>query len=107
MLSRPSMPRNSTLTTMMTARVMKAVTGAWSKLAFAAGARFRPISATIAPVTIGGMTRLIQPAPNFCTTAPTTARVAPARTTPPSAPGTPNCCWEAMIGAMNAKLEPR
>ena len=55
---------------MIMARVIKAVTGARSKFVFAAGARFRPIRATIAPVTIGGISRLIQPAPNFCTTAP-------------------------------------
>jgi hypothetical protein len=101
------MPRNRTLTRMMVASVTTAVTGAASKLFFAAGARLRPISATMAPVTMGGMSRLIQPAPNFCTMAPTRAKAAPARTTPPRAPGTPNCCWDAMMGAMNAKLEPR
>ena len=52
------------------ARVIRAVMGAASKLFLAAGARFRPIRATMAPVTIGGISRLIQPAPNFCTTAP-------------------------------------
>ena len=100
-------PRNRTLTRMMVASVMTAVTGAASKFILAAGARFRPISATMAPVTIGGISRLIQPAPNFCTIAPIRASATPASTTPPSAPGTPNCCWDAMMGAMNAKLEPR
>ena len=107
MLSRPRMPRKKTLTTMIVARVMRAVTGAASKLAFAAGARLRPISPTMAPVTMGGIRRLIQPAPNFCTTAPMIASPTPASTTPPSAPATPYCCCEAMIGAMNAKLDPR
>ncbi|GGH95779.1 hypothetical protein GCM10007170_22100 [Arthrobacter liuii] len=92
---------------MMVERVTTAVTGAASKFCLAAGARFKPISATMAPVTMGGMSRLIQSAPNFCTTAPTSARTVPASTTPPSAPGMPNCCWEAMMGAINAKLEPR
>ncbi|MCY1251262.1 hypothetical protein D9M72_649990 [compost metagenome] len=86
---------------------MRAVTGARSKFAFAAGARFRPISATMAPVTIGGISRLIHSAPNFWTTAPISASTTPASTTPPKAPLTPYCCWDAMIGAMNAKLEPR
>ena len=100
-------PRNRTLTTMIVASVISAVTGAASKLFLAAGARLSPIRATMAPVTIGGISRLIQPAPNFCTIAPITARPAPASTTPPRAPGIPNCCWDAVIGAMNAKLEPR
>ena len=84
-----------------------AVTGARSKLFLAAGARFKPISATIAPVTIGGISRLIHSAPNFCTTAPISASTTPASTTPPKAPATPYCCWDAMMGAMNAKLDPR
>ena len=33
-------------------------------------ARFRPITATTAPVTTGGMTRSIQPVPTACTMAP-------------------------------------
>ena len=73
---------------MIVARVMRAVTGAASKLFFAAGARLRPISPTMAPVTIGGIRRLIHPAPNFCTIAPMIASPTPASTTPPSAPAT-------------------
>ena len=33
-------------------------------------ARLRPITATTAPVTTGGMSRSIQPVPMACTTAP-------------------------------------
>ena len=33
-------------------------------------ARFRPITATTAPVTTGGMKRSIQPVPMACTTTP-------------------------------------
>ena len=36
-------------------------------------ARFRPITATTAPVTTGGMKRSIQPVPTACTIAPISA----------------------------------
>ncbi len=48
-------------------------------------ARFRPITATTAPVTTGGMKRSIQPVPTRCTTTPTAAYTAPQAMMPPSA----------------------
>ncbi len=65
--------------------VTTASIGPASTLLLAADARLNPIRATIVPVTTGGMTRGIQPAPATCTTAPTTARATPVITMPPSA----------------------
>ena len=48
-------------------------------------ARFRPITATTAPVTTGGMKRSIQRVPTTCTNAPTAAYTAPQAMMPPSA----------------------
>ena len=83
------------------------------KLFQAAGARFNPIRATIAPATTGGMSFSIQRVPTFCTSRPTSAS-----RTPVIATLTIACviCWVvssvlpplyAWIGAMNANDEPR
>jgi hypothetical protein len=48
-------------------------------------ARFRPITATTAPVTTGGMKRSIQPVPMACTMAPISVYSAPQAMMPPSA----------------------
>ncbi len=91
----------------MVTTVAAAVTGACSKLAFAVGARFRPIRATMAPVTTGGMATWIQREPARWTTAPIRASAAPAIRMPPRAPAAPCWLWAAAMGAMKAKLEPR
>jgi hypothetical protein len=48
-------------------------------------ARFRPITATTAPVTTGGMKRSIQPVPMACTSTPIRVYSAPQAMMPPSA----------------------
>ena len=63
--------------------VTVAVTGACLTLFHAAGARLKPISDTMAPVTMGGMMRSIHPAPAQCTIRPTTSSSVPAEITPP------------------------
>jgi len=69
----------------MAASVTSAVTGATLTLFQAAGARLKPMSATMVPVTTGGIRMSIQRVPATCTTRPTTASSAPVATTPPSA----------------------
>ena len=73
----------------------------------AAGARLKPIRATIHPVTVGGMMRSIQTMPAKCTITPISAKVTPTLMAPPSAADCPY--WEdtAVIGAINAKDDPK
>lgn len=104
---RPNRPRPSTVTSAMTTRVTVPVTGETTKLFFAAGARLSPMSATIAPVTRGGISARSQLAPSTCTTRPMRKSVTPASTTPPRAPPMPWSDFAAAIGAMNAKDDPR
>lgn len=92
---------------MTAASVTSAVTGAFAKLSFAAGARLKPISATIAPATTGGMSASIQPVPVTTTTRPARASSTPVAAIPNSADGIPCAVEAARIGAMNAKDEPR
>ena len=54
-----------------------------------AEARFRPIRATMVPMTTGGISAWIQPVPDFWTTRPTMNSAAPETTMPPSAPAMP------------------
>ena len=77
------MPLNRTVISRIDTIVTSAVTGADLTLFQALGARLKPMSDTIAPVTIGGMSRSIHPAPAMWTTAPTSASAAPAAMTPP------------------------
>ena len=79
------MPLNSTVTRQTATIVTTAVTGPSFTQFHAAGARFKPMSATIAPVTTGGMTASIHRTPAKWTTAPTRARVAPVAMMPPRA----------------------
>ncbi len=67
------------------------------------------MSATMVPVTMGGITASIQPPPVKCTTRPMTASSTPVARMPPIAvPRSPPAdALAAMIGAMNAKLDPR
>ena len=82
------MPRLSTATSATLTKVMPCIQA--SKLVgamFLIGmcARFRPITATTAPVTTGGMKRSIHPVPTACTMAPITKYTAPHAMMPPSA----------------------
>ena len=104
---RPSIPRNATLPRMIAPSVMSAVTGASLTFAHAVGARLKPMSATIVPVTIGGITTSIHRAPAKWTSSPMSASSTPVITTPPRATDSPPEAIAAVIGAMNAKLEPR
>ena len=99
MLMRPRKPLATAPISAIAARVMIAVIGACLKLLFAAPARFNPIINTIEPVTIGGKSQLIQPIPTALTTRPTTARITPVATTPPSATAIPPLDIAAAIGA--------
>lgn len=104
---RPMSPLNRTVVRMIARMVTVAVMGASLTLFQAAGARLKPMRATMAPVTVGGMIVSIQRAPATWTIAPMSARSAPTAMTPPSADPAP---WEAVaavMGAMRAKLEPR
>ena len=65
------------------------------------------MSATIAPVTIGGMRARSHRSPASCTTTPTSARARPAMTTPPRAVGMSWVFDAAASGAMKAKELPR
>ncbi len=87
--------------------VTTAVTGAVWTLVHATGARLRPISATIVPVTTGGIATSIQCTPILMTTRPTSASSRPVIITPPSATAIPPWALAAAIGARKAKLEPR
>ena len=91
----------------MEARVITPIIGAATKLFFAAPARLRPMTITIVPVTTGGNIQLIQPIPACLTIRPTTAKITPVTTTPPSAAPIPPFVFAAAIGAKNAKEEPR
>ena len=74
---------------------------AWLSLRIAA------ISATIAPVTTGGTSASIQPAPVASTTSPTAVRASPVTRIPNSAfPIVPDAV-AAPMGAMKANDEPR
>ena len=92
---------------------MVATPGCTVKLFQAAGARLRPIRATMAPETTGGMSFSIQRVPIFCTSRPTSARITPVTATLTIA--CVICCvvsrvlppLYAWIGAMNANEEPR
>lgn len=87
-----------------TASVITAVTGCWTKLSRAAGARLKPIRATIAPATTGGIRASIHRVPATCTIAPTIINKTPIATIPPSAPPGDAA---AVTGAMNANDDPR
>ena len=83
--SRPSMPRNSTVVSRIAAMVTTAVRGAARTQSQAAGARLSPMSATMAPVTTGGMVTSIHRTPTKWTTSPTSASVTPTEMIPPCA----------------------
>ena len=107
-LIRPISPLNRAVHATTDTSVTTAVSGAFEKLFwYVVGTRFRPMSATIEPITTGGMRWEIQPAPTFCTTRPSRASSSPVTSTPPSAAPIESACVEAVIGAMNAKEEPR
>lgn len=85
-----------------------AVSGDFEKLSeYAVGTRFRPISATIDPITTGGISLPIHPVPIFWTSSPSSASSTPVTITPPSAAPIESAWVEAVMGAMKAKEEPR
>jgi hypothetical protein len=79
----------------------------------ATGARFSPMAATTAPVTMGGIKRSTQPTPDCMTIKAMTPYSTPAAMTPPSATSRfgfgpwPEYPLAAMTTAMNEKLEPK
>ena len=114
-------PLNNTVMTRIETIVTTAVTGPFVTLPQAAGARLKPMRATIAPVTIGGMRRSIQADPTRWTMTPTTSRHSPTEMIPPCARA---ALWgsrgmstklpflsmrpvTAPMGARSAKEEPR
>ncbi|GAA1730494.1 hypothetical protein GCM10009746_10810 [Microbacterium paludicola] len=104
---RPRKPLNSTANRMTAASVIVAVSASVAKLLHAVGARLKPIRATIAPATTGGMSLSTQPRPANCTTRPITASRTPTATMPASADPIPADAVAAVTGAMKAKDEPR
>ena len=105
--SRPMMPRKNARIPTSSTSVTSPTTGPFSKFAFAAGARLKPISATMAPVTTGGSVASSQPVPTTCTMAPMTISSTPTATRPPSALPVPCDATAAVTGAITEKLEPR
>ena len=103
---RATMPRPATVATRMASSVTPATQGCDWKLSAAVGARFRPIRATIAPVTAGGITASMTRLPAALTMKPTQASAAPVTTMPPSWTAMPSA-WVAVSGAMKAKELPR
>ena len=101
------MPRKKARVATSSTRVTSPTSGPFSKLVLAAGARLKPISATIAPVTTGGRVTSIQCVPTTCTTRPMTISVTPTATSPPSALPVPCEATAAVTGAITEKLEPR
>ena len=65
------------------------------------------MSATIVPVTTGGMKAWIQRGPAKCTATPAATRSRPVTRMPNRAEPMPPPAIAAPIGARNAKLEPR
>jgi len=104
---RPRKPRKSTAKRMIATRVIVAVAGSSAKLLQAVGARLKPMSATMAPATTGGIRASTQRRPTNCTTSPTTARSTPTATTPARAEPVPPAATAAVMGAMKANEEPR
>lgn len=115
--SRPSMPLKRTVVSRIATIVITAVSGAALTQSQAAGARLRPMSATMAPVTTGGMVTSIQRTPTKWTTSPTRARVTPTEMIPPwakamacdsrSSPAVAENPVTAPIGASSPNDEPR
>ena len=105
--SRPASPRATTATTTMVSSVSVATQGAAAKLDVATPPRLKPMRATIAPVTTGGISASIQPVPVAVTTRPTAASSRPVTMIPKRAAPIPWSPIEAWIGAMNANDEPR
>ena len=91
------MPRKNANVATSSTSVTRPTSGPFSKFVLAAGARLKPISATIAPVTTGGNVTSIQCVPTTCTTTPITMSTRPTATRPPS----------AVTGAITEKLDPR
>ncbi len=74
------MPRKNASVATRSTRVTSPTSGPFSKLDLAAGARLKPISATIAPVTTGGSVTSIQCVPTTCTMTPMTISTTPTAT---------------------------
>ncbi len=89
------------------AKVIIPTSGPAARLFFAAPAKLRPITITMAPVTTGGNIHSIHFIPTARTIKPINARITPAATTPPSAAAIPPSAFAAAIGAKNANEEPR
>ena len=96
-----------TVTSTTAASVIVAIPGCCTKLFFAAGARFSPISATIVPETMGGSKASTHPLPRHVTSAPTMASNSPVTAIPNNALPVPPSTLAAVTGAMNANDEPR
>ena len=104
---RPRNPRNRTLNRITATSVIVPGSGCSRKFDHATGARLKPIRATMAPATTGGMTLSTQPRPAICTTTPTRASRMPTATMPARADSVPPIAVAAVTGAMNANDEPR
>ena len=100
------MPRPATVATRIDSMVTAATRGCAEKFVAATGARLKPISATMAPVTAGGITASSAARPAFFTMTPTRTSTMPAVMTTPDCAAMP-CACVAVSGAMNAKDEPR
>ena len=101
-------PFESAAINAMAPKVTIASSGPLVKLPFAAPAKFKPITITIVPVTTGGNNQLIQLEPADLTSKPTSARITPVTTTPPSAaPKSLLAPIAPAIGARNANEDPK
>ena len=104
--NRATMPRPATMNTMIAPNVTVATMGCVAKFFVADADKLNPISATIAPVTAGGITVSMIPFPRRFTTNPTAMSARPAATTPPSCAPNPRL-FDANNGAINANDDPK
>ena len=106
--SRPRMPRKNASTPTSSTSVTTPTSGPFSKFVLAAGARLNPISATIAPVTIGGRITL-DPAGADQVHRPHRSGSAAHRPPPTRRAHCRRRCeaTAAVTGAITEKLEPR
>jgi len=101
-------PRTKHINTMTTASTINAIGQQAEALVIALGARLKPMTTIIGPVTTGGNSFFIRSAPISFTRSARITYINPAKIIPPCALGI-SCCVNitACSAVINAKLEPR
>ena len=106
MPSREIIPRPAIVHNTIASKVTAATIGWVWKFDAAVGAKFKPIKATMAPVTAGGMTASTTLRPAIFTMKPMSIKVTPVTKMEPACAPMPYCS-EAARGAIKAKEDPR